>query len=163
MSQRGYQKIAEFFSQHPRCSKALLYSAKLLPMAMAGIYVVMLGILTYRGDMRLWRAGLAPAVTLLVGTWIRKWLDWPRPYEHMDLQPVSQKKEPGLSFPSRHSVSAFAIALACWQVWPLLGGWMLVAAVLVAVTRVLMLVHHVWDVVAGAVLAWVIHTLFCII
>lgn len=163
MSQKGYQKIAQFFLLHPRCRTVLLYSAKLLPMVMAGIYVCILCVLAWHRDARLWQAALAPAVTFLMGTWLRQWLNWPRPYEHMELQPVSKKKEPGLSFPSRHSVSAFAIALACLRVWPLLGYCMLVGAVLVAVTRVLMLVHHVRDVVAGAALAWVIHALFGII
>lgn len=163
MSQRGYQRIAGFFSQHPGGSKALAYGAKLLPVVMAGIYVAMLGVLAWHRDARLWTAVLAPALSFGMGTWLRKWLNWPRPYEHMDLQPVSKKKEPGLSFPSRHSVSAFAIALACLSVWPPLGYGMLLGAVLVAVTRVLTLVHHVRDVVAGAALSWLVHMLFCII
>ena len=154
MSQRGYQKIAEFFSQHPGGSKALVYGAKLLPVVMAGIYMVMLGVLAWHRDVRLWTAVLAPALSFALGTWLRKWLNWPRPYEHMDLQPVSKKKEPGLSFP---------LAFACLSVWPLLGYWMLLGAVLVAIIRVLMLVHHVRDVVAGAALSWLVHMLFCIV
>jgi len=54
------------------------------------------------------------------------------------------------SFPSAHSITAFALALAVAAVWPRLRGLMIAYALLIAFTRLLLLAHHPSDVVAGA-------------
>lgn len=155
-----YQRIGAYFSLHPHASWILIRVSKSVPVAMGTVYLIMLGWLLLHRDIRLWETAGVPALAFFIGTILRKWLNWPRPYEHMDIQPVVVKQKQGLSFPSRHSISAFAIAWACWKVWPMLGWWMFAAAVLVAMTRVLLLVHHVRDVVAGAVLSLAIGYLF---
>src|ERR1700722_3540996 len=54
------------------------------------------------------------------------------------------------SFPSAHSITAFALALAVAAIWPRLRGLMIAYALLIAFTRLLLLAHHPSDVVAGA-------------
>jgi membrane-associated phospholipid phosphatase len=54
------------------------------------------------------------------------------------------------SFPSAHSITAFALAFAVAAVWPRLRGLMIAYALLIAVTRLVLLAHHPSDVVAGA-------------
>jgi membrane-associated phospholipid phosphatase len=54
------------------------------------------------------------------------------------------------SFPSAHSITAFALALAVAAVWPRLRGVMIAYALVIAFTRLLLLAHHPSDVVAGA-------------
>jgi undecaprenyl-diphosphatase len=57
------------------------------------------------------------------------------------------------SFPSGHSNTAFAIALALAALWP---GWrrpLLVAAAIVAASRVVIGAHYLSDTLAGAALA----------
>jgi undecaprenyl-diphosphatase len=54
------------------------------------------------------------------------------------------------SFPSAHCITAFALAVAVAAVWPRARGAMLVYAVLIAVSRLVLLAHHPSDVVAGA-------------
>jgi membrane-associated phospholipid phosphatase len=56
------------------------------------------------------------------------------------------------SFPSGHSITAFALAFAVSAVWPHLRAAMLVYAVAIGATRLLLLAHHPSDVVAGALL-----------
>jgi membrane-associated phospholipid phosphatase len=54
------------------------------------------------------------------------------------------------SFPSAHSVTAFALAFAIAAVWPRLRGVTIAYALLIAFTRLVLLAHHPSDVVAGA-------------
>jgi membrane-associated phospholipid phosphatase len=55
------------------------------------------------------------------------------------------------SFPSAHSVTAFALAFAVGAVWPRARLAMFVYAVAIGATRLVLLAHHPSDVVAGAV------------
>jgi membrane-associated phospholipid phosphatase len=54
------------------------------------------------------------------------------------------------SFPSGHAITAFALAFAVSAVWPHLRLAMFVYAVLIALSRLVLLAHHPSDVVAGA-------------
>ncbi|MBR0693121.1 phosphatase PAP2 family protein [Bradyrhizobium lablabi] len=54
------------------------------------------------------------------------------------------------SFPSGHSVTAFALAFAVSAVWPQARVAMLLYAIMIAATRLVLLAHHPSDVVAGA-------------
>lgn len=56
------------------------------------------------------------------------------------------------SFPSAHSVTAFALAFAVGAVWPRARIAMFVYAAMIGATRLLLLAHHPSDVVAGAVI-----------
>jgi membrane-associated phospholipid phosphatase len=54
------------------------------------------------------------------------------------------------SFPSGHAITACALAFAVSAVWPKARGVMIVYAVIIVVTRLVLLAHHPSDVVAGA-------------
>ncbi|MVT64356.1 phosphatase PAP2 family protein [Bradyrhizobium pachyrhizi] len=54
------------------------------------------------------------------------------------------------SFPSGHSITAFALAFAVSAVWPGARFAMLIYALVIAATRLVLLAHHPSDVVAGA-------------
>lgn len=56
------------------------------------------------------------------------------------------------SFPSAHSITAFALAFAIAAVWPRLRGVAIAYALLIAFTRLVLLAHHPSDVVAGAMI-----------
>jgi membrane-associated phospholipid phosphatase len=56
------------------------------------------------------------------------------------------------SFPSGHAITAFALAFAVAAVWPRARVVMVVYAVLIALTRLVLLAHHPSDVVAGALI-----------
>jgi membrane-associated phospholipid phosphatase len=56
------------------------------------------------------------------------------------------------SFPSAHSVTAFAFAFAVGAVWPRMRILMFAYAVVIAATRLVLLAHHPSDVVGGAVI-----------
>ena len=54
------------------------------------------------------------------------------------------------SLPSAHSITAFALAFAVAAIWPRLRGLAIAYALLIALTRLVLLAHHPSDVVAGA-------------
>jgi membrane-associated phospholipid phosphatase len=54
------------------------------------------------------------------------------------------------SFPSGHATTAFALALAVSAVWPQTRVAMAIYALIIAVSRLVLLAHHPSDVVAGA-------------
>ena len=54
------------------------------------------------------------------------------------------------SFPSAHSITAFALAFAVAAIWPRLRGLMIAYALVIVFTRLVLLAHHPSDVVAGA-------------
>lgn len=54
------------------------------------------------------------------------------------------------SFPSAHSITAFALAFAIAAIWPRLRGVMTAYALIIVFTRLVLLAHHPSDVVAGA-------------
>jgi membrane-associated phospholipid phosphatase len=55
------------------------------------------------------------------------------------------------SFPSGHATTAFAAAIAIGALWPRLRSVMWTYAVIIAVSRVVVVAHHPSDVVAGAI------------
>ncbi len=59
---------------------------------------------------------------------------------------------PYSSFPSAHAITAFALAFAVAAVWPRMRGVMIAYALVIAVTRLVLLAHHPSDVVAGALI-----------
>jgi undecaprenyl-diphosphatase len=56
------------------------------------------------------------------------------------------------SFPSGHAVTAFAMAFAVSALWPRARVAMMIYAVVIAITRLVLLAHHPSDVVAGALI-----------
>jgi membrane-associated phospholipid phosphatase len=56
------------------------------------------------------------------------------------------------SFPSGHSITAFALAFAVSAVWPHLRFAMFSYAIAIAASRLVLLAHHPSDVVAGALI-----------
>jgi undecaprenyl-diphosphatase len=55
------------------------------------------------------------------------------------------------SFPSGHATTAFAAAIAIGLIWPRLRVWLWTYALIIAVSRVVILAHYTSDVIAGTV------------
>ena len=81
---------------------------------------------------------------------LRRLLDAKRPYQVYDFYQNPPKNKDGSSFPSRHAFSAFAIGTVCIFAYPVLGSALLLAGAGMCVCRVLLGVHFIRDVVAGA-------------
>lgn len=59
------------------------------------------------------------------------------------------------SLPSGHAVAAFALAFAVSALWPRLRAFMFTYAIVILLTRLVLLAHHPSDVVAGALVGTV--------
>jgi membrane-associated phospholipid phosphatase len=81
---------------------------------------------------------------------VRMMIDAPRPYELYDFYETKPKERAGRSFPSRHAYSSFVIATISFLYSVPLGiGLLLIGLALIA-SRVLLGIHFIRDVVAGA-------------
>ncbi len=86
---------------------------------------------------------------------VRKFIDAPRPYELYEFFDSAPKNKKGHSFPSRHTFLVFAIATLCapFALIPALVLYLL--ALFLALSRVLLGIHFIRDVLAGALLGFV--------
>jgi membrane-associated phospholipid phosphatase len=66
-----------------------------------------------------------------------------------------QGTEAYFSLPSAHGVTAFALAFAVSALWPRLRVFMFTYAIVILLTRLVLLAHHPSDVVAGALVGMV--------
>lgn len=83
---------------------------------------------------------------------LRRIIDAPRPYELYDFYEKKPKDKKGRSFPSRHVFSAFVIAMLSFPSSPALGAALCVLGIALAVSRVLLGIHFIRDVAAGALI-----------
>ena len=84
---------------------------------------------------------------------LRARLSLARPYEIYDMPSgFSDSQRRGRSFPSRHVFSAFVIGVMSFLVSPILGGILLLLGASLGACRVLLGIHFVRDVVAGALI-----------
>ena len=80
----------------------------------------------------------------------RKLIDAPRPYELLPFYKEKPKAKRGQSFPSRHvfSVAVIGVSLIPWSAF--VGIGILALGVVLAIIRVLLGMHFIRDVLAGA-------------
>lgn len=97
---------------------------------------------------------LAVLVPVLSGEIIKWIVGRGRPFAGGEADPFNfvhfAGTEAYASFPSGHAITSFALAFAVTAVWPQARAAMAVYAVLIAVSRLVLLAHHPSDVVAGA-------------
>ena len=122
----------------------------------AAIYMASLLFLMIMRDVRLFRALLVPAVCFIACTVLRPVIGRQRPYDRFGVPPVgSYRPDKGKSMPSRHTVSAAAIAFAIIYVFPALPSalFMLLLTGLIALLRVFSGQHYPSDVAAALLLS----------
>lgn len=151
-----YQTMLCTIRKHPHIEKTIIAITKYIPLI---IFIIYPGIIIYlfitNNDLLL-KTIIKPLSSFIFVTIIRKIINRPRPYTTMNLNPLVKKDKQGESFPSRHTVSAFAIALAALHVSLPLGILMLILAVLVSSSRVLCGVHYLSDVIVAIIIALII-------
>ena len=101
-------------------------------------------------------ATLASVISAFVGfvlvTLMRKAIDAPRPYELYDFYEKKPKNKKGNSFPSRHAYSSFVIATLFFSQCTPIAIMLLVFALGMCISRVLLGIHFIRDVMAGALI-----------
>jgi undecaprenyl-diphosphatase len=104
----------------------------------------------HSGPSALIAAAVAVTVGILLFRWIKRMVRRPRPIDLMphcwaELLPPDQ-----FSFPSGHSITAFAVAISLGSSYPAFSPLLLFFAINIAVSRVLLGMHYASDVIAGS-------------
>ena len=116
------------------------------------VYALLLGWACVSDPWRLVPLVGVTAVGFVAVSFFRRRFNAPRPYECCAIAPLIARDGAGKSFPSRHAFSAFAIAASWFAASAPVAVVLLVAAVVLAVCRVLGGVHFPHDVVVGALI-----------
>ena len=93
---------------------------------------------------------LSAALPFFAVGFVRMMIDAPRPYELYSFYEIKPKERAGRSFPSRHAYSSFVIAVIAFYYSIPLGIGLIFMGLLLSVSRVLLGIHFIRDVVAGA-------------
>ena len=153
MKKETYIKMTQPFRDNPQMAKGLHIINRICTGSMYVLYPLLLVYLLWTKDAGLLKAFLVPAISFIVLSLGRYFINRKRPYEAFEVAPVIPKDTKGKSFPSRHVFSATVIAMTflCVSPWAWLGVVLLMLAILEAVVRVVSGVHYISDVVAGMV------------
>ena len=116
------------------------------------VYALLLGWACVSDPWRLVPLVGVTAVGFVAVSFFRRRFNAPRPYECCAIAPLIARDGAGKSFPSRHAFSAFAIAASWFAASAPVAVVLLVAAVVLAICRVLGGVHFPRDVVVGALI-----------
>ena len=150
-----YQNMLQTIRNHPLLKKLIIYSSKYIPLITFIIYPTVLIYLFITKNNLLLSTIIKPSLSFITVTIFRKIINRKCPYEKMNIKPLLSHKS-GESFPSRHTVSAFSIALACLKINILLGNIMLILAIFVSLSRILCGVHYISDVISAIIIAFFI-------
>lgn len=133
-------------------AKVITILNRFITLSVYAIYPVVLLLLVYWEDPRVWRVILAPSLSFILVSVFRNVINAPRPYEVKDTVPIINKDTQGKSFPSRHVFSVFVIASTLYFINNPLGLILIGMGCVLAVLRVLGGVHYPRDVIAGAII-----------
>ncbi len=148
---RGVQALA---GRHHALDLATIFAARWGSYLQILVWLSLLGDWRHAGFVRGWlRTGLALGLVTLPVFALRALLPRQRPFEVADAVPLVAR-EPGPSFPSRHTASAVAMALAVRPTSPGRGAVMVLLAIWMGLARIQCGLHYPSDVLGGALLGW---------
>lgn len=151
MTKEQYEKWTAPLKEDDNARESLLKLNTTLTYLCYFLYPLLL-VLMFLTDKKLFlRILLTAAVPFVVFSLVRRILNFKRPYEELDIEPIIKKNTKGKSFPSRHVFSCFLIAM-CWMKYStVMGVFLIVSGIFLAVARVLGGVHYPRDVIVGAI------------
>ena len=162
MKGESYKNMSAYFSETKARNTTIKALHDVLPLIMYIFYPVQLVILAINegiGSEYFLRFTLIPLCTLILISIVRAVINAKRPYEIYNYTPPVKATTKGKSFPSRHTVCAFIIAIAFLYLQTNIGVIMLLIAAAIGATRILAGVHFIRDVVSGAAISVIIGVL----
>ncbi|MBE6063160.1 MAG: phosphatase PAP2 family protein [Clostridium butyricum] len=150
MKEKHFIYITNFFRQSKISTFFIKILSKFLPVIIAIIYLVSILYLAKHKNDQIILFTLVPAINFICITLFRNYKNAPRPYDIYNFTPLTKfKRGKGRSFPSRHTSSAFIIAMACLYINIYLGILTFVLAFLIGISRIASGVHFPKDVIVG--------------
>lgn len=153
MKEEQYRLVTDFFSTTKTRTNTVKALHDVLPLIMIVFYPLQLMCLLINNGFKsesFLKMLIVPLFVLILVTIMRHIFNAKRPYEVYDYTPVVEKDTKGKSFPSRHTASAFIIAMGFLYINLEIGIVMLALAGAIGITRVVSGVHFIRDVIAGA-------------
>lgn len=150
--EQRYEQWAAPLRGRPGVVRALNIVNRGIVIVFYGAYALLLGWACVSDPWKLAPLVGVTVVGFVAVSFFRKRFNAPRPYECCAIAPLIARDGAGKSFPSRHAFSAFAIAASWFAASAPVAVVLLVAAVVLAVCRVLGGVHFPRDVVVGALI-----------
>ena len=162
--QEWYDKRKSSLLRHPQLLQLMRVFNRMMTVLMPLAYLTLLGTNFIRKGIGkdLYAYILVPAFGFVLLTFVRKWINQPRPYETWEIVPLLDKDSSGNSMPSRHVFSATIISMACLHANLSEGLVLLVLSALLGFVRVLGGVHYPKDVLVGYACGLLLGILFFI-
>ena len=151
MTEQSYKKVFSFLKRKNLVGALVA----ILKVATALVYITYPSFLVWAyffAPERLIVSVLAPFISFIGVTVFRNIKNAKRPYEVFRFTPLIPKKSGGKSFPSRHTFSAFVIAVSLLATNLVLGSCLLILGVIIATSRVVLGLHFIKDVSFGALI-----------
>lgn len=152
MTKETYDKFTRSLRNNSSRIQWLRLTNKAFTVFVYCAYPALLLFVALQKDPRFWKILLTPAISFLLVSLFRKFINAPRPYEALDIVPLIHKNTKGKSFPSRHVFSVFVIAMAFTYIFFPLGILLIFVGIFLAAVRVIGGVHFPKDVIAGAII-----------
>ncbi|MDR0198086.1 MAG: phosphatase PAP2 family protein [Oscillospiraceae bacterium] len=146
--------ILDFVREHFQSGAADAAARVVSFLGGAVIWLIIAGVLCFFKDYRVWGIALASAVLLsamLSEFALKPFIMRERPFITHGF-PLIVKAPYGSSFPSSHTAQSFAGAVTLFGARRLWGGYAVIFAAGVGLSRIYLMVHYPSDVLAGAVL-----------
>ena len=144
MNQQTYRKITDGI-------RRLENGEKIVQFINSIAYVVGIIILFDEKNKGLARFVAVTAISFILVSIVRRFINSERPYTMYDFKPIIEKNKKGESMPSRHVFSAFIIGMAFLYIGEIpLGIIVFVCGLIIAIVRVISGVHFPKDVIVGA-------------
>lgn len=150
--EQRYEQWAAPLRGRPGVVRALNIVNRGIVVVFYAAYALLLGWACVSDPWRLVPLVGVTAVGFVAVSFFRRRFNGPRPYECCAIAALIARDGAGKSFPSRHAFSAFAIAASWFAASAPVAVVLLVAAVVLAICRVLGGVHFPRDVVVGALI-----------
>ena len=153
------QRLKDLYSSiysRPGLARALDVIGKAMTALVALSFACAVGLLVYTGDyLGAVKLSVLAGVPFVIVSLMRELIDCNRPYEVIECEALSDMasgRKKGHSFPSRHVFSAFIIGTLWMILSPYVGAATLLFGAVIAISRVLLGIHFLRDVVVGAVI-----------
>lgn len=160
MTKENYLHMICWAEASPVRKRILCGINHIFPILLAVLYIFSLLTCFLMYPVFLLRLIFRPLFCFILVTILRVLIHAKRPYDVYDFKPLCGF-HPGKdkSFPSRHSASAFIIALEIWNIWKYAGILALMLAVCIGISRVLCGNHFIKDVLGGFLIAFLFYFL----
>ena len=149
MNRKTFEWCVRFFSENLAARYTLHFVYKILPLTLFIAYPSLLVYAFFWQRQNIRMLTIVPLGVFIAVTILRYIVNEQRPYERYGKPSVFNKTTKGKSFPSRHTASAFIIAMAVLSLNVFFGIIALAIAALITTSRVLAGAHYIRDVLAG--------------